>query len=86
VRAMERGNVSKGRNPETGENYRPKLELVRLTIPRRVYSNSHFDFVVDGIKRLWDRRSEISGLEFTYEPAVLRFFQGRFKPKAEWAF
>ncbi len=80
VRSMERGNVSKGRNPETGENYRPKLELVRLTIPRRVYSNSHFDFVVDGIRRLWDRREEISGLRITYEPEVLRFFQGRFEP------
>jgi tyrosine phenol-lyase len=86
VRAMERGNVSKGRNPETGENYRPALELVRLTIPRRVYSNSHFDFVVDGIKRLWNQRSEITGLEFTYEPKVLRFFQGRFEPKQAWTF
>ena len=80
VRAMERGNVSKGRNPETGENYRPALELVRLTIPRRVYSNSHFDFVVEGLRRLWERREEISGLRFTYEPAVLRFFQSRFEP------
>ena len=86
VRVMERGNVSKGRNPETGENYRPALELVRLTIPRRVYSNSHFDFVVDGIQRLWQRREQIGGLDFTYEPEVLRFFQGRFEPKSPWTF
>ena len=86
VRTMERGNVSKGRNPETGENYRPDLELVRLTIPRRVYSNSHFDFVVAGIRRLWECRTEISGLRFTYEPAVLRFFQSRFEPLSSWTF
>jgi tyrosine phenol-lyase len=86
VRAMERGNVSKGRNPQTGENYCPALELVRLTIPRRVYSNSHFSFVVDGLKRLWEQREKISGLRFTYEPKVLRFFQGRFEPKTTWDF
>jgi tyrosine phenol-lyase len=86
VRSMERGNVSKGRNPETGDNYRPDLELVRLTIPRRVYSNSHFDYVVEGIRRLWADREKISGLKFIYEPKVLRFFQGRFEPKSNWTF
>jgi len=84
VRAMERGNVSKGRNPETGENYRPALELVRLTIPRRVYTNAHFDFVVDGLRHLWENRDHIGGLEMTYEPKVLRFFQARFTPKPGW--
>ncbi len=79
VRAMERGNVSKGRNPETGENYRPALELVRLTIPRRVYTNDHMRAVADGIIRLYDRREEIKGLRFVYEPDKLRFFQGRFE-------
>ena len=86
VRVMERGNVSKGRNPETGENYRPALELVRLTIPRRVYSNSHFDYVVSGIRRLWDNREKISGLNMVYEPKVLRFFQAQFEPKEPWTF
>jgi tyrosine phenol-lyase len=86
VRAMERGNVSKGRNPETGENYRPPLELVRLTIPRRVYTASHFEFVIEGIKRLHAKRDRISGLRFVYEPPVLRFFQGRFEPLQEWDF
>ena len=79
VRAMERGNVSKGRNPETGENYRPPLELVRLTIPRRVYTNDHMHAVAEGIARLYERREEISGLRFVYEPDKLRFFQGRFE-------
>ncbi len=79
VRAMERGNVSKGRNPETGENYRPPLELVRLTLPRRVYTRDHMRAVADGIIRLYQRRDEIRGLRFVYEPEKLRFFQGRFK-------
>lgn len=79
VRAMERGNVSKGRNPETGENYRPALELVRLTIPRRVYTNDHMRAVAEGIARVYQRREQIRGLEFVYEPEKLRFFQGRFQ-------
>ena len=79
VRAMERGNVSKGRDPNTGENYRPPLELVRLTIPRRVYTRDHMRAVADGIIRLYERRDEIRGLRFVYEPEKLRFFQGRFE-------
>jgi tyrosine phenol-lyase len=85
VRTMERGNVSKGRDP-SGNNYKPALELVRLTIPRRVYTDSHFDFVVEGIKRLYEKRDKISGLKFVYEPHALRFFQGRFEPLAPWKF
>ena len=79
VRVMERGNVSKGRDHD-GKNYRPALELVRLTIPRRVYSNEHMRAVADGIARLYQRRHEIKGLKFVYEPPALRFFQGRFEP------
>ncbi len=82
VRAMERGNVSKGRDPNTGDNYRPALELVRLTIPRRVYTHDHLRAVADGIARVWQRRDSITGLTFTYEPGRLRFFQGRFEPAA----
>lgn len=79
VRTMERGNVSAGRDPETGTNRCPRLELVRLAIPRRVYTNSHMDVVVEGIKGVWKRRDAIKGLQFTYEPRSLRFFQGRFE-------
>jgi tyrosine phenol-lyase len=79
VRTMERGNVSKDRNPETGENYRPALELVRLTIPRRVYSNDHMKVIAEGIIQLYQRRNEIRGLRFVYEPTQLRFFQARFE-------
>jgi tyrosine phenol-lyase len=77
VRAMERGNVSKGRDPNTGQNYRPELELVRLTIPRRVYTNDHMRAVAEGIHH--ERRDQIKGLKFVYEPEKLRFFQGRFE-------
>ncbi len=84
VRTMERGNVSKGRDSKTSLNYNPKLELVRCTIPRRVYTPSHFDYIVAGVSRLLERRDRISGLKFVYEPPVLRFFQGRFEPLAPW--
>lgn len=83
VRAMERGNVSKGRNPVTGQNFRPALELVRLTIPRRVYTRDHMKAVAEGIIKLYEKRHTIRGLQFTYEPEHLRFFQGRFVEIAE---
>ena len=73
--------MSKGRDPQ-GRNYRPALELVRLTLPRRVYSDDHLRAVADGIVRLYQRRHEIRGLKFVYEPPTLRFFQGRFVPLA----
>jgi tyrosine phenol-lyase len=79
VRTMERGNVSKGRDPKTGENYRPALELVRLTIPRRAYTNDHMKAVADAVVKVWNRRDSIKGLRFVYEPEKLRFFQGRFE-------
>ncbi len=80
VRSMERGIISAGRNKETGENHRPKLELVRLTIPRRVYTYAHLDIVADACIALYKKRHQIKGLEFTYEPKFLRFFTARFKP------
>jgi len=78
VRAMERGNVSSGRK-KNGENYRPALELVRLTIPRRAYTNAHMDLVAESIIHLYNKRDSIKGLRFIYEPENLRFFQGRFE-------
>jgi tyrosine phenol-lyase len=80
VRAMERGIVSAGRDKKTGKHKYPKLELVRLTIPRRVYTYSHLDIVADGVTALYERRREIRGLAFEYEPETLRFFQARFRP------
>jgi tyrosine phenol-lyase len=81
VRTMERGNVSSGRNPTTGQNYRPKLELVRVTIPRRVYTQAHMDVVAETIWEVYDRRDDVKGLEMVLEPRYLRFFQARFRPK-----
>ena len=80
VRAMERGNVSAGRDAETGQNRRPKLELVRLTIPRRVYTQAHMDVVAESVAEVYDQRDAIKGLKMVYEPSVLRFFQARFEP------
>jgi len=70
-----------GRGPD-GENRRPPLELVRLTIPRRVYTQAHMDVVAESIMEVYDHRDAVKGLEFTYEPEYLRFFQARFKPTA----
>ncbi|MFU8822067.1 MAG: tyrosine phenol-lyase [Gammaproteobacteria bacterium] len=80
VRSMERGAVSAGRDKETGENYMPKLELVRLTIPRRVYTQAHMDVVAESVIEVAERARDIRGLRFTYEPEQLRFFLGRFEP------
>lgn len=80
VRAMERGIVSAGRNKATGEHNKPKLELVRLTIPRRVYTNNHMDVVADSVISLYEKRDQISGLRMDYEPPTLRFFNARFTP------
>ncbi|MFO7796654.1 MAG: tyrosine phenol-lyase [Promethearchaeati archaeon] len=79
VRSMERGAVSKGRDKETGENLFPKLELVRLTIPRRVYTNTHIEYTANAIISLYQKRDKIAGLKMVYEPEYLRFFQARFE-------
>ncbi|EPK3134695.1 tyrosine phenol-lyase, partial [Morganella morganii] len=68
VRSMERGIISAGRNKETGDHHRPKLETVRLTIPRRVYTYAHMDLVADGIIKLFKHKEDIKGLKFVYEP------------------
>jgi tyrosine phenol-lyase len=80
IRSMERGAVSAGRHPATGENRYPALELVRLTIPRRVYTQAHMDVTADAVIALHEMSSSVNGLRFTYEPERLRFFQARFEP------
>ena len=79
IRSMERGAVSAGRD-ETGENRYPSLELVRLTIPRRVYTQAHMDVVAESVIEINDMREKVRGLKFVYEPKYLRFFQARFEP------
>ena len=75
---MERGAVSAGRDPKTGENRYPKLELVRLTIPRRVYTQAHMDVTAESVMEVFDEAEKVRGLAFNYEPEYLRFFQARF--------
>lgn len=79
IRAMERGIVSAGRNIKTGDHYYPKLELVRLTIPRRVYTQAHMDVITESVIRVYGRRDKVKGLKMIYEPRYLRFFQARFE-------
>ncbi|MBL7821257.1 MAG: tyrosine phenol-lyase [Saprospiraceae bacterium] len=77
VRTMERGIVSAGRKP-SGENYLPKLELLRFTIPRRVYTQAHMDVIAESAARVYEHRKKIKGMTMVYEPKYLRFFQARF--------
>ncbi len=79
VRSMERGIVSAGRDKVTGKNHVPKLETVRLTIPRRVYTYRHMDVVADAVINLFKQKENIRGLKFVYEPRQLRFFTARFE-------
>ncbi len=79
IRSMERGIASAGRDPKTGDHYYPKLELTRLTIPRRVYTQAHMDVVAESVKTVYDARESTRGLKMVYEPKYLRFFQARFE-------
>ena len=78
VRTMERGIVSAGRDAQ-GRNYYPKLELVRFTIPRRVYTQAHMDVIAESAAAVYERRKRVRGLKMVYEPKYLRFFQARFE-------
>ena len=80
VRSMERGIVSAGRDPKTGDHRHPALELTRLTIPRRVYTQAHMDVVAEGLIAVYEEREKIKGLRMVFEPKYLRFFQARFEP------
>jgi tryptophanase len=78
---VEIGSVMFAReDPETGEMIYPELELVRLAIPRRVYTQAHLDYVVETCKHLYENREEIGGLRYTYAPELLRHFTARFEP------
>ncbi len=79
IRSMERGIVSAGRSKETGDHYYPKLELVRLTFPRRVYTQAHCDVTAESVEAVFENRGQIKGLKMVYEPKYLRFFQARFE-------
>lgn len=78
VRTMERGIVSAGRKAN-GDNYFPKLELVRFTIPRRVYTQAHMDVIAESAARVYEKRQKLNGMKMVYEPKYLRFFQAKFE-------
>lgn len=80
IRSMERGIVSAGRDPKTGDHKRPKLELTRLTIPRRVYTQAHMDVTAESVIEVFERRQGTRGLRMVHEPEYLRFFRARFEP------
>jgi tyrosine phenol-lyase len=80
VRTMERGIVSAGRDPKTGAERHPRLELVRLALPRRVYTQAHMDVVAESILEVYEQRHQARALKMIYEPKYLRFFQARFEP------
>ena len=83
VRGMERGTISSVRD-ENGVELLADVELLRLAVPRRVFTLSQIDYVVDRLRWLHDNRKLIGGLKFVYEPPVLRFFMGRLEPVNDW--
>ena len=83
IRGMERGTLSEARNVDGSEHY-SAMELVRLAVPKRVFSLSHMKFAADRVGWLYENRHLIGGLSFEEEPATLRFFLGRLKPIGDW--
>lgn len=83
IRGMERGTMSEQREPDGTERY-AELELLRLAVPRRVYTLSQIKYCADRVKWVWDNRELIGGLQWTMEPQVLRFFFGRMKEIGHW--
>jgi tryptophanase len=81
IRAVEIGSVMFAHpDPETGVMVYPSLELVRLAIPRRVYTQSHLDYVVETLAQIYSQREKVRGYRFTYAPKLLRHFTARFEP------
>ncbi len=81
IRAVEIGSVMFGKyDKETGKHIPPKMELVRLALPRRVYTQSHMDYVIEAIIEIYNKRENLKGYKFTYEPPILRHFLAKFEP------
>lgn len=83
IRGMERGTLSEERNPDGSERI-ASVEMVRLALPRRVFTLSQIEYVIDRVKWLYDHRHLIGGLKFVHEPKTLRFFTGKLEPVSDW--
>jgi tyrosine phenol-lyase len=83
VRGMERGTLSEQRNPDGSERF-AEIELLRLAMPRRVFTLSQVKYAIDRITWLYENRAIVGGLTFTEEPAIMRFFVGRLAPVSDW--
>ncbi len=80
IRSCEIGNVMFGKKLPDGSWQWPKLDLVRLAIPRRVYTQSHIEYVIEAIELVYQRREKIRGLRFTHRPKILPHFTAEFEP------
>ncbi len=83
IRGMERGTLSEERNADGSERF-ASMELVRLALPRRVFTLSQVEYVIDRVKWVYDHRELIGGLKFVHEPKTLRFFTGKLEPTSNW--
>ncbi len=83
IRGMERGTLSEEREPDGTEHF-ASMELVRLALPRRVFTLSQVEYVIDRVKWVFDHRELIGGLKFVHEPKTLRFFTGILEPTSDW--
>jgi tryptophanase len=83
IRGMERGTLSEQRNPD-GSEPMASMELLRLALPRRVFTLSQVKYAIDRITWLHENRKIVGGLEWVEEPEILRFFYGRLRPVGDW--
>lgn len=83
IRGMERGTLSEERNPD-GSEHIASVEMVRLAFPRRMFTLSQTEYVIDRVKWLYDHRDLVGGLRFVHEPKTLRFFTGKLEAVSDW--